>query len=123
MSLIIEVSKVKDWQKYCYQDYIDEKTKEKYADYNPATKYLAWGSMAIGIGDITEKNYRDVYLRHRFLNNCQASTRSHVSLEDVKRNIGLHTNVAYEPKGKWLNRIAKSVYHELEWNLERNEDE
>ena len=37
--------------------------------------------------------------------------------EDVRKNIGLKTNVASETKSKWLNRISKSMYWELEYNL------
>ena len=124
MSLSIDVKKVDDWKNYCYIKVRDEKTGEKYDEYHPATKYLAWGSMAIGIGEITQINYKDVYLRHLFMN--KLSTISNVmpiTLEDVKKNIGLKTNVVNETKSKWLNRISKSMYWEMQYNLERNKDE
>ena len=60
MSLSIDVEKVYDWKNYCYIKVQDEKTGKEYDEYNPATKYLAWGSMAIGIGEITQINYKDV---------------------------------------------------------------
>ena len=127
MSLSIDVAKVYDWKNYCYIKVQDEKTGEEYNEYNPATKYLAWGSMAIGIGEITQLNYKEVYLRHLFMN--KLTTRGLVSnimpvtLEDVRKNIGLKTNVVNEPKGIWLNRISKTLYWELEYNMEREEED
>ena len=41
-----------------------------------------------------------------------------ITLDDVRKNIGLKTNVVNETKSKWLNRISKSMYWELEYNLE-----
>ena len=120
MSLSIDVEKVYDWKNYCYITMHDEDTGEEYSEYNPATKYLAWGSMAIGIGEITQINYKDVYLRHLFMNKLSTiSNVMPVTLDDVRKNIGLKTNVANETKSKWLNRISKSMYWELEYNLER----
>ena len=119
MSLSVNVEKVYDWKNYCYVKVQDEKTGEEYDEYHPATKYLAWGSMAIGIGEITQINYKDVYLRHLFMNKLSTiSNVMPVTLDDVKKNIGLKTNVANETKSKWLNRISKSMYWELEYNLE-----
>ena len=119
MSLSVDVEKVYDWKNYCYIKVQDKDTGEEYDEYNPATKYLAWGSMAIGIGEITQINYKDVYLRHLFMNKLSAYTNEMpVTLEDVRKNIGLKTNVVNETKSKWLNRISKSMYWELEYNLE-----
>ena len=119
MSLSIDVGNVHNWKNYCYIKVQDEKTGEEYDEYSPATKYLAWGSMGIGIGEITEKNYKEVYLRHLFITKLSAySNEMPVTLEDVRKNIGLKTNVASETKSKWLNRISKSMYWELEYNLE-----
>ena len=124
MSLSIDVAKVYDWKNYCYIKVQDETTGEEYDEYNPATKYLAWGSMAIGIGEITQLNYKEVYLRHLFITKLSAySNEMLVTLEDVRKNIGLKTNVTHEPKGKWLNRISKSMYWELEYNMEREEQD
>ena len=94
MSLSIDVKKVDDWKNYCYVKVQDEKTGEEYDEYHPATKYLAWGSMAIGIGEITQINYKDVYLRHLFMNKLSTiSNVMPVTLDDVRKNIGLKTNV------------------------------
>ena len=122
MSLVIDVAKVYDWKNYCYIKTQDEKTGEEYDEYNPATKYLAWGSMGIGIGEITQLNYKEVYLRHLFMTKLSAySNEMLITLEDVRKNIGLKTNVTHESKAKWLNRISKAMYWELEHNMEWKE--
>ena len=124
MSLRVDVEKVYDWKNYCYVTKHDEDTGEEYSEYNPATKYLAWGSMGIGIGEITQLNYKEVYLRHLFMNKLSTiSNVMPVTLEDVRKNIGLKTNVVNETKSKWLNRISKSMYWELEYNMEREEQD
>ena len=80
--------------------------------------------MGIGIGEITQLNYKEVYLRHLFMTKLSAySNEMLITLEDVRKNIGLKTNVTHEPKGKWLNRISKSMYWELEYNMEREEQD
>ena len=117
MSLSVNVEKVYDWKNYCYINMKDEKTGEEYSEYNPATKYLAWGSMAIGIGEITQINYKDVYLRHLFMNKLSTiSNVMPVTLDDVRKNIGLKTNVSHETKAKWLNRISSSRIWEWGYN-------
>ena len=127
MSLSIDVQKVYDWKNYCYINTKDEKTGLQNIEYAHATKYLAWGSMAIGIGDITQLNYKEVYLRHKFMYMLSGypngTNQVPITLDDVRKNIGLKTNVAKETKGKWLSRISKSMFHELEYNLERNDND
>ena len=124
MSLSIDVAKVYDWKNYCYIKVQDETTGEEYDEYNPATKYLAWGSMGIGIGEITQLNYKEVYLRHLFMTKLSAySNEMLITLEDVRKNIGLKTNVAHESKAKWLSRISKAMYWELEYKMDREEQD
>ena len=124
MSLTVDVEKIYDWANYCYVTKHDEDTGEEYSEYNPATKYLAWGSMGIGIGEITQLNYKEVYLRHLFITKLTPySNGMPITLEDVRKNIGLKTNVTHESKAKWLSRISKSMYWELEYKMEREEQD
>ena len=108
MSLTVDTRGVKNHEKICYVG--SKETND--LDYTSATRDLAWTSMAIGIGEITEKNYLQVYFRHA----CP------VTLQDVKNNIGLKTNVAYETKGKWKNRIVKGVMNSMWYEIIKNED-
>ena len=106
MTFTIDTRNIKDHQTVCYKP----KTNDGYP-YADATHYLAIGSMAIGISEITKANYKEVYARHKFLNiECP------ITLDDVKNNIGLKTNVAKETRGRWLNRIAKNKFNDILWN-------
>ena len=118
MALTVDTRRIKNHEEVCYE----AKTKDGYP-YKPATHYLAWTSMAIGIGEITEKNYHEVYFRHKFLN--QISIRQPllpITLKDVYQHIGLETNVGKpEPRGKWKNRIVKGVMAELSYSILQEE--
>ena len=54
--LTVDTRQVKNHTSVCYK----KKTKEGYP-YSNETYYLIMGSMAIGIGEITEKNYGEVF--------------------------------------------------------------
>jgi len=107
MTLTVDTRNVKNYKEVCYKP----KTKEGYP-YADATYYLSFGSMAIGIGEITKANYKEVYARHKFL-----QSKCLITLDDVKNNIGLKTNVAPETRGRWLSRIAKDKFNEILWKL------
>ena len=52
-----------------------------------------------------------------------SKTYADLIVQEYGKNIGLKTNVVKETKGRWLSRISKSMFHELEYNLEGNEDD
>ncbi len=68
MTLNVDLTKVKDYKNICYN-------KKKGAGkpnflnlpYTEITNYLVVGSMSIGIGEITQDNYKEVFARHQFL--------------------------------------------------------
>ena len=110
MTLNVDLRKVKDYQTLCYKD--EEKGNFFNLPYSKVTNYLVIASGAIGIGEITQTNFKQVFARHQFLQKDQ------VTLDDVKNHIGLITNVAEETIGRWLMRIAKSKYNEILWNID-----
>lgn len=118
MALTVDTRRIKNHKEVCYE----AETKDGFP-YKPTTHYLAWGSMAIGIGEITEKNYHEVYFRHKFLNQTSNyDTTLPITLEDVYQHIGLETNVGRpEPRGKWKNRIVKGVMAELSYSILQEE--
>ena len=63
MPLTVDTTQVKNHETVCYKP----KTEEGYP-YADTTYYLAFCSMAIGIGEITKTNCKEVYARHKFLN-------------------------------------------------------
>ena len=93
-----------------------DKFADRFREEKPDTYYFAIGSMAIGVPEITEKNYREVYARHKFLNDKFSYT-----LEDVKNHIGMKTNVSSETTKRWLSRIAQNQFHEIAYNIEREQ--
>ena len=110
--LTVDTRQVKNHTSVCYK----KKTKEGYT-YSDSTYYLIMGSIAIGIGEITEKNYGEVFTRHMFLHRIINTPRK-ITLEQVYNNIGLKTNVAFETKARWITRIAKGQYKSLEYKTE-----
>ena len=119
MALTVDTRRIKNHKEVCYE----AETKDGFP-YKPATHYLAWASMAIGIGEITEKNYHEVYFRHKFINQTSSWNKNPLSitLKDVHQHIGLETNVGKpEPRGKWKNRIIKNVMAELSYSILQEE--
>lgn len=113
MSLNWDISKVKDFNELYIKGtwknddefVVDEKGSDKKLNYR--TETLIWLTMTIGIGQITEKNYKEFLKRialYEKLNGNFFRNRPY-SLEDIERNIGLRTNVSNEPFGKWIKRI------------------
>ena len=112
MPLTVDTRQIKNHQTVCYKP----KTEEGYP-YADATYFLAFCSMSIGIGEITKTNYKEVYARHKFLN-----TDCTITLQDVKDNIGLITNVARETRGRWLSRTAKNQFTSILWEISNEKE-
>ena len=53
MPFTVDTTQVTNHKEVCYK----KKTKEGKLFYADATHHLAWGSMAIGIGEITKNNF------------------------------------------------------------------
>ena len=76
-------------------------------EYTEVTNYIVWTGLVLGVSEITEKNYVEVAARHEFLE------KGRVTLEDVKKHIGLKLNVTDESNAKWLRRISKIRFNEI----------
>ena len=108
--LTVDTRQVKNHTSVCYK----KRLKDGGYPYADSTYYLIIGSMAIGIGEITEKNYGEVFTRHKFLSRI-INVPIKLTLEQVYNNIGLKTNTAFETKARWIARIAKSEYKSIEY--------
>ena len=93
-----------------------DKFADRFREGKADTCYIALTSMAIGIPEITEKNCVEVYARHKFLN-----PQFPYLLEDIKKHIGMKTNVNPETKVCWLTRIAKSHFSEILYKINNGE--
>lgn len=117
MPLTVDTTGVKNHIKVCYVG--SKETKD--LDYTETTKFLVWTSMAIGIGNITEKNYLVVYFRHVFFQRL-IGAKCPITLQDVKNHIGIKINVAFENKTKWKNRITKSIMNSIWYDCLKQEE-
>jgi len=88
--------------------------ENKFVKEKADTYYLAIGSMAIGVPEITKRNCKEVYARHKFLNQ-----NFPYSLEDVEKHIGMKTNVVPETQVRWLTRIAKNHFQEILYSINK----
>jgi len=100
MSLIVDFTK------------IDESAKKELNQYQEMIGYYM---MAIGMGEITEKNHLEVYARLVLL---QASTlddrKPWITLRMVKGLINARFNIAFESKAKFSSRMIKATLREVE---------
>ena len=98
-------------------------TAEEYEDLNAETKSLVFGSMALGLSDITESNasewyarwkmyekYEDLYLYSFFNEETNKYDRVYLTPDIIVKHIGLSTNASIETTTAWSNRFAKPRY-------------
>ena len=79
---------------------------------NPVTKCLIYVTMSVGMGSITDKNYKEFYHRVNLLERLQGKyfdDIGYIQLQDIEDHIRLYTNVSYESPTKWRNRVFKYV--------------
>ena len=83
--------------------------------YNPHQEVIGYHMMAIGMGEITEKNHLEVYARLVLLH---ASTLQYdepwMTLNMVKALIGAYFNIAFESAAKFSTRMMKATLREVE---------
>lgn len=123
MSLNWDLSKIKDRETLCWREVtLEGEGQQKPGKWlNPDTDMLIWGSMAIGIGELTEENAREWYLRLKLLERV-GSAIGHKDgkpytppLETIKAHVGLRTNVGRtEPRKRWANRVMEVVIRDLD---------
>lgn len=83
--------------------------------YNPHQEVIGYHMMAIGMGEITEKNHLEVYARLVLLH---ASTLQYdepwMTLNMVKALRGAYFNIAFESAAKFSTRMMKNTLREVE---------
>jgi len=122
MSLNWNLKAVKDSDSFCFITAFADGDGYKRGDriFNPLTKSLIFVTMSLDIGEITEKNYVEFFQRLRLYEDLfgqiirfggdQWDGPERTSLDDVRRHIGLTTNVTTKPLKTWLNRIIIDNY-------------
>ena len=73
----------------------------------PVTYRLIWTTLQIGIGEITEENAAEFYARLRIAEGT-LDTLAVIAIEpaDIRRHVGLRTNVKTETRSKWVRRYV-----------------
>ena len=112
MSLNWSIEEVEDFEEKCFIHNEDGTRR-----LSEVTNALVWSTIGVGIGEITEKNWReyayrlDLYqtlfgpLLTQVDDDGKAKPRPLTPLE-VRDHIGLHTNVSIETFHRWLRRMV-----------------
>ena len=101
----------------------DDDTSRFVKYFNPVTNILIWATLDVQIGEITEKNYKEFWMRMVMADAVEGSGRYNeyikekedwvprsITIDEVYQHIGLSTNVF--PKmstTKWYNNKLKYV--------------
>ena len=106
MSLNWNLEAIKDHKQVCWIGDDDD------AHMNPVTEVLIWGTMAVGLGSITDKNVDEFAARFRIMEKVHGSFLVKgkgkpwlLTDEDFIAHIGLVCNVSNETRAKWAGRI------------------
>ena len=81
----------------------------------PITNAMIWATIAIDMGEITEKNYKKFYERlvvNQQLNGAYLTANGEaywMTLEDVKKRIGLYTNAGTKGQAAFSAKVYKQV--------------
>lgn len=90
---------------------------------HPVTNALIWATLSVGMNSITEENHRKFYDRLRLQQKLfgpelrQGGAPYFISLDEVKRNIGLKTNADNKADAAWLKLTFASHQSEVEREL------
>lgn len=114
MALHWSVSDVRDWK-----EIMDEDSGEYVF-----TEAMIWRTMTIGINQITEKNWQEVYKRCKLCDDLfgmmvfkrDPETKQKISQltpEAIHRRIGLSTNASNMREAQFLNNMKKRVWDDV----------
>ena len=98
------------------------------------TKAIVFRTMLTNMGEITEKNYEEFYTRIALCDRCLGSTLMmkgddgemkdyFITLADVKRRIGLETNVHEQSKAKFNGWLVRTLRGDVEWSIREQKEE
>lgn len=112
MALNFDVSRIKDYaEKFPYR--IDGFGGKAY--WNVVTEAIVHIMMVVDMGSITEKNWKEFFIRARFYEKLfQPLMRDEngkprmITAQEVYDHIGLRANVAEAPDSRWLKRMFEN---------------
>lgn len=123
MSLNWNVSNIENSESVCFFTHHNE-DGELRRRLTQSTESLIFLTMVVGLGRITESNYKEFYKRIALFERLRGCVRVKKSdsgkfvddpytLEDIRQHIGLTVNVSDEKPDAWRKRILKSWEHDL----------
>ena len=122
MSLNWNVSNIANSEAVCFFNYKEDGEAKRRL--TQSTENLIFLTMVVGLGRITESNYKEFYKRIALFERLRGCVRVKKSdsgkfvddpytLEDIRQHIGLTVNVSDEKPDAWRKRILKSWEHDL----------
>lgn len=95
------------------------------------TQGIIFSTMWLGMGEITEKNWKEFYHRTQYGKAMGMSSGVldgdgepyEYTPQDIHRRIGLHTNVAYEAPTKFRKRLLESLTESADRKIRKFEKE
>jgi hypothetical protein len=135
MSLNSDLTAIKNMDKLCYvpdpETPENERTEEKGWKMNPITEALIWITMAVDMGEITEKNVDEFYWRLRFqekfrnykiliaksIKDKNAGRGFNPTYKQIRAHIGLKTNAATATRAKFMVRMIRAMEQEMDETL------
>jgi hypothetical protein len=88
------------------------------------TEHLIWHTMAVQMGSITEKNWKQFakrYFAYHLVN--QTPDNGKVTVADIKRRIGLSTNSGTSSDTKFAKYLADRALRHGEYTVQRSENQ
>lgn len=106
MSLTWSLSGINNYQEVCFEPDPTQPGKTIMCD---KTNTIIWYTMITGIGDIkNEKEAEEYYRRYRMFKFVTVpAVNDYFELDDVKRHIGLKTNVLRESSAKFNAKLIR----------------
>jgi len=92
---------------------------------NPLTEGLIFATIVVGMGQLDKEGLDEFFARVSLYEKVNGAFMQEVSkegeyrdrpftLDDLKAHVGLRTNVTYEPRSEWLERILQRHFPTLE---------
>lgn len=83
--------------------------------WNPVTTSLVWATIAVDLGEITEKNAAEFYARLAFVEKhdgpflTRGGEPRPITPQDVRAHIGLTANVSNKTRSQWMKRFLRDL--------------
>ena len=109
MALEWDVRKVNDYETACYSETDEVNDKgEALVRVSTTTERIVWLTLAIGMGEIAEKNYLEFATRV-LIYQAVACEEPTLSVSDIREHIGLWTNASNDSRSKFMRRMEEIV--------------